>query len=284
MKKLAFLILLAIALLSVTCKKDNTTTDEFLAPTTVQKKSAVLEEFTGVRCGYCPQGHAIGQSLLDNHPGKVVVVNVHTGSYAEPQSGWPNFTTPFGSALMNQSAVSGFPAGTMNRHKFTGSQYSVQKDGLAMGRGGWTAAADAIMLEDAPVNIGAKATWDATTRLLTVKVDLYYTAAETTANNINVALLQNGIIGKQSGGSDTYEHNHMLRSFITGQWGDPVPTASTAAGSKYTKTFTYTVPADINGATIPPGGGAIDMSKCDIAVYVARGQVEILNGIMFKAL
>lgn len=283
MKKLIFLVLGVLALLSTACKEDDPV-DEFLAPLTVQKKSAVLEEFTGVRCGYCPQGHTIGQELLTNNPGKVVVVNVHTGSYAEPQSGWPNFTTSFGTALMNQSAVSGFPAGTVSRHQFTGSQYNVQSNGLAMGRSGWTAAAATIMQEDAPVNIGAKATFDATTRLLTVKVDLYYTTAETTPNNINVALLQNGIVGKQSGGSDTYVHNHMLRSFLTGQWGDPVPTASTATGSKYTKTFTYTVPADLNGATIPPGGGAIDMNNCDIAVYVARGQKEILNGIMFKAL
>lgn len=284
MKKIIWLFLGLFIILSAACKKEDQVKDEFLASTTLQKKAAVLEEFTGVRCGYCPDGHAIGQALLDNNPGKVVLVNVHTGSYAEPQSGWPNFTTPFGSALLSQSGVSGFPAGTMNRHKFTGSQYNVQSNGLAMGRGGWTAAAQTIMQEDAPVNIGAKATYDATTRLLTVKVDLYYTAAETTANNINVALLQNGIIGKQSGGGDTYVHNHMLRAFVTGQWGDPVPAASTAVGSKYTKTFTYTVPNDINGATIPPGGGAIDMSKCDIAVYVARGQVEILNGIMFKAL
>lgn len=280
MKKLAVLVIGLFALAFSACDKEKVDDEQFLAPTTVMKKAAVLEEFTGVRCGYCPQGHAIGQALIDANPDKVVVINVHAGSYAEPQAGWPNFTTPYGSALVGQSGVSGFPAGTVNRHKFTGSEYNVQSNGLAMGRSGWTAAAAAIMQENAPVNIGAKTTYDPATRKLTVKVDLYYTAAETVTNHINVAFLQSNVIGKQSGGNDTYVHKHMLRELITGQWGDPVPATMTAVGSKYTKTYTYTVPADYNGATIPPGGGAVVIGDCDVAVFVAREKVEILNGIV----
>jgi hypothetical protein len=283
MKKLAILAIGLFALAFSACDKEKVDDEPFLAPTTLMKKSAVLEEFTGVRCGYCPDGHAIGQALLDNNKGKVVVINVHAGSYAAPQAGWPNFTTPYGSELVGQSGVSGFPAGTVNRHKFTGSQFNVQSNGLAMGRSGWTAAAAAIMQEDAPVNIGAKSTYDPATRKLTVKVDLYYTAAETVKNHINVAFLQSGLIGKQSGGGDTYVHKHMLREMITGQWGDLVPETMTAKGSKYTKTYTYTVPADYNGATIPPGGGAVDIDQCEVAVFVAREKVEILNGIVVKA-
>lgn len=285
MRKL-FFILLTIGVVFSACKKeDDTTDDEFLAPTTSQTKVAVLEDFTGVRCGYCPAGHDIAKSLESANPGKVVVIAVHAGSYAAPASGWPNFTTSFGDAFIAQSSVTGYPAGTVNRHAFTGSQYNVQNNGLAMGRGGWTAAAQSIMAETAPVNIGAKATYDAATKKLTVKVDLYYTSGETVDNKINVAFLQNGLVGKQSGGTpdpDNYTQNNVLRHLITGQWGDAVPADSRAATSKYSKTYTYTVPADFNGATIPPGGGAVDISKCDVAVFVTRGQVEILNGIKVK--
>jgi hypothetical protein len=287
MKKFALLMILGLSIAFFGCKKDSDdpddTNDVFLASTTVQKKVAVLEDFTGVRCGYCPDGHAIAAQLIAANPGKVIVLAVNAGSYAAPQAGYANFTSPFGQALIDQSAVTGYPAGTVNRHKFTGGSYNVQNNGLAMGRSGWTAACNAIMLENAPVNIGAKSTYDAATRKLTIKVDLYYTAAETVQNNINIAFLQSGMVAKQSGGGDNYVHNHVLRTFITGQWGDPVPAASTAKDSKFSKTYTYTVPADFNGAVIPPGGGVVDIDKCDIAIFVTRDRVEILNGLEIKA-
>mgnify|MGYP001317457731 FL=1 len=37
-------------------------------PTTVQKKNILLEEFTGIHCGNCPDGHAIANTLATFHP------------------------------------------------------------------------------------------------------------------------------------------------------------------------------------------------------------------------
>lgn len=283
MRKLS-LLLLAITIIIGACKKDDATTEDgpFLAPTTQMKKNAVLEDFTGVRCGYCPDGHVRAKALEDANPGKIVVICVHAGSYAAPASGWANFTTTFGDAIAGQTGLTGYPAGTVNRHVFSGLSMTANK--TAMGRGNWASAANQILAENASVNLGAKATFNSSTRVLTVKVDLYYTADETAANNINVAFLQNGIPCNQSGGTpaNAYLQNNVMRTLITGQWGEVVPASSTKATSKYTKTYTYTVPADYNGATIPPGGGAVDISKCDVAVYVTRGQQEVLNGIKVK--
>jgi hypothetical protein len=290
MKKISLMILVLGFIGISACKKETTTTTTptnpaatFLAPTTQMKKSAVLEDFTGVRCGYCPDGHAVAKALETANPGKVVVICVHTGSYADPSAGWANFTTPFGSAIAGQTGLTGYPAGTINRQVFSGLGMSA--GGTAMGRGNWTSAANQVLLENAPVNIGAKATYNASTKVLTVKVDLYYTANETLANNINVAFLQNNVISKQSGGTpdaNNYVQNNILRHLVTGQWGEVVPAASTKTGTKYSKTYTYTVPADYNGATIPPGGGAVNIANCDVAVFVARGQKEIINAIKVK--
>ncbi|MFZ4398694.1 MAG: Omp28-related outer membrane protein [Bacteroidales bacterium] len=289
MKKIT-LMMLALGLIAVSaCKKESTTTTTttptvaFLAPTTPMKKAAVLEDFTGVRCGYCPDGHAVAKALETANPGKVVVMCVHTGQYADPSSGWANFTTAFGAAIAGQTQLTGYPAGTMNRKVFSG--LGMTAGGTAMGRGNWTSAATQVMAENSPVNIGAKATYNASTKVITVKVDLYYTATETVPNSINVAFLQNKLICKQSGGTpdaNNYEQNNVLRHLLTGQWGELVPTASTKTATKYSKTYTYTVPADYNGATIPPGGGAVTIANCDIAVFVARGQGEILNAIKVK--
>ncbi|MDX1351042.1 MAG: hypothetical protein R3279_12370, partial [Putridiphycobacter sp.] len=45
-------------------------------------KNVVLEEFTGITCVFCPQGHAIANTIAANNPGDVVLINIHTGGYA----------------------------------------------------------------------------------------------------------------------------------------------------------------------------------------------------------
>lgn len=144
-----------------------------LVSTDVQKKNVVLEEYTGIHCVYCPQGHAIAQALKDENPGDVVLINIHTGSYANPYSGEPDFRTEFGDAIAGQSNLTGYPSGSVNRHVFPDLASS---GGTAMGRGSWTTAAGRIFVEDSPVNVGASTSYNAATRELTVNVELYYTS------------------------------------------------------------------------------------------------------------
>ena len=67
--------------------------------TTPENKNIILEEFTGISCGYCPDGHLIGQTLHDNNPNDVFLINIHTGGYASPQGAGTDFNTSFGAAI-----------------------------------------------------------------------------------------------------------------------------------------------------------------------------------------
>ena len=252
------------------------TTTTFLASTDPENRAALLEDFTGVRCGFCPDGHVKAAAAKVNlGADRFIIMAVHAGSYAAPAAGWANFTTPYGAALIAQADVAGYPAGTINRLPASGLGVSAQRGGSAMSRGQWAPAGSAVNAMEAPVNIGAKATISGD--ILTVNVDLYYTKGESAVNNINVALLQDGLVSKQSGGSDSYVQNHVLRDFITGQWGEAV-TGSKNADSKVSETFTYTVPADYNG-TSTEGGGAVIISDLKVVVFVTRGQTDVLNVI-----
>jgi hypothetical protein len=253
----------------------------FLAPTTKMKRVALLEDFTGVRCGFCPDGHVRAKAIADANPGKFIIMAVHGGSFAAPQTGWANFTSKYGASLISFAKVSGYPAGTISRTLCSELGVTPQiAGGYAMSRGSWGLAASKIFEMDAPVNIGATATFDEATRKLTIKVDLYYTAAETKENRINVALLQNGIMSRQSGAPDpnNYEQNHVLRDLVTGLWGEVI-TEEKKEGAKISKTFTYDVPEDYNGAVIPPGGGKVVIKDLKLVVFVAQGQNNILNAI-----
>lgn len=246
-------------------------TAQVLVSTEPTMKNAILEEFTGIHCQYCPEGHAIAQSIVENNPGRAFTIAIHQGSYAVPSGSEPDYRTPFGDAIAGQSGLTGYPSGTVNRHLFSGSA-------TALSRGSWAGACDQIMQEVSPVNIGISSEYEASTRELTITVELYYTAnAPTATNYINVALVQDSIYGPQTGGGagNNYLHMHMLRHMITGQWGDQVTT--TTAGSLVTRTYTYTVPAAYN--SIP----AV-VENMNVVAFVTKDHQEIYTGDQVKAI
>jgi hypothetical protein len=53
-----------------------------IVSTEPMNRNVVLEEFTGIHCQYCPDGHRIAQGIADANPGRVTLINVHQGSFA----------------------------------------------------------------------------------------------------------------------------------------------------------------------------------------------------------
>ncbi|MFK5856718.1 MAG: Omp28-related outer membrane protein [Bacteroidota bacterium] len=246
-----------------------------LVSTDTQKKNVVLEEYTGIHCVYCPQGHAIAQALKDENPGDVVLINIHQGSFAVPSGSEPDFRTEFGDAIANQANLTGYPSGSVNRHFFPDL---ASAGGTAMGRGSWTTAAGITFMEDSPVNVGASSSYNESTRELTINVELYYTSDSPESSNfINVAVLQSNILGPQTGGNagNNYVHNHMLRYLITGQWGEEITT--TAQGTFVERTYTYTVPENYNDVDCI-------VEDCKIAVFVTETHQEIYSGVEVPAI
>ena len=183
---------------------------------------------------------------------------------------------PIGANIANQSNLSGYPAGTVNRHQFSMSQ----NGGTAMSRGDWANASSQLLNQVSPVNVGLQASVDMATNVLTVDVEVYYTGTQTgiTSNKLNIAVVQNNIEGPQSGASmnptsvlpnGNYNHNHMLRHMMTGQWGEDINDISQDAF--FSNQYTWTMPADINGV-------ALDPTNIAVVAFVAEGNQEILSG------
>lgn len=234
-----------------------------LVSTEPRNRTIVLEEFTGLNCGYCPDGHRIANGIKNKYNGEPILINVHVGSFANPGAGQPDYRTAFGTELDAQAKVTGYPSATVNRHFFL--QYGTT---LALNRGYWEATAAEIAAMPSPVNVGLRSTFDKDTRKLTVDVEAFYTADEPFENTINVVLTESDVIGYQSdytNGSHTdYHHMHMLRYMLSGQWGEDYTT--TTKGTLVKKTYTYTVPANFN------------IANCHVAAFISENTFEILTG------
>jgi len=237
--------------------------------TNPENKNVVLEEFTGIHCPNCPDGHAIAQSIYDAHPEDVVLINIHTGSFAVPGAGEPDFRTIWGNAIAAQAGIIGYPAGTVNRHLFPGHS---QGSGTAQSRGSWPVTSSMVLAEPSYLNVGAEAIIVTSTRQLIVEVEVYYTGDSPESSNfLNVAVLQNNILGPQTGGGagNNYNHMHMLRHLLTGQWG--IEITETTEGSLYSASFAYELPADYNDVEVV-------LENLDVAAFVTETHQEVVSG------
>lgn len=276
MKKIVLSLFGLLAAVAVSAQ-----TPQFVS-TEPANKNVVIEEYTGINCGYCPDGHKRVREYEAANPGRVFGINIHAGSYAAN-----TYTTQWGNALMNQAQVTGFPSGTINRETFTyyDDYYGQTVTSMALGRGQFVSCGNEILAQTSFVNVAAQASIDATTRTMTVNVEAYYTAdAETASNKLNVVLVQDSIIGPQSGASGNpsqvtsdgqYIHMSMLRDMITGQWGDDItaPEGSTVipAGTLIQRTYTYNIPGSISNELVKLG-------HLRLIVFVAKDTKEIYTG------
>lgn len=234
-----------------------------IVSTQVEKRNVLIEEFTGVGCGYCPDGHARANAICEQYSGHAWAINIHAGSYANGSG----YTTPVGDGIHNEflSQISGYPCGVVNR-------------GSVQNRGDWAATAANIRTQDAIVNIGAEGTMDAATRTVTMHIEAYYTGTSTQATNyFNVAVVQNNILGQQSNygpyntdyvEGDQYRHMHMLRDLLVGQWGRELDATQ---GTFFDTTIVFTIPAAINDLAVD------DVTDLEFIAFVTEGHRNVLN-------
>lgn len=251
--------------------------------TAPQNKKIILEEYTGIYCGYCPDGHTIANSIYSNNPGNCVLINIHTGGYANVAAGEPDLKSTMGTAIAGMAGmgIAGYPAGDVNRTVLTGTVMST-------GRGSWTSMSNTIKAQTAYCNVAVQGSVDAITRVLTYTAQVYYTAnSPATTNSLTVMLLEDSILGPQHNyGTPTlfnasnynadgsYNHNHVLRSGLTtGNFG--ITISATTAGTTFTTTGTYTVPATYGaaGKTNPS-----ILGKLKLAAFVTETSAKTING------
>ena len=251
MKKL--LIVLTILLAGAT------TAGAYNVSTEVQKKNILIEDFSGVRCGNCPDAADILHKMQRNHD-NIYSITIHAGSYAEPLADNKDFRTDDGNTIRDHFAPDAYPKGMVNRSSING--------GYVKGRDTWVALSKMYEVKNSIVNLYATAEGDASTREVTIHVEGYYTGEpENATNYLCVAMLQDNMLSYQidnyaydgyGGVVENYNQMHVLRDYVSDVWGDPI---SAAKGSYFEKDYTYKVPASIKNLSC-------DLKNINFMIYV----------------
>jgi len=225
-------------------------------------RNVILEEFTGRTCTWCPSGHVIANQIAANHPGRFWSVNIHSNGYFSATS-YPNLNTDKGNLIRAGFNATSFPSGVVNR-----------TTAGAIGRGEWTGQANTQFNQLAECNVAGFVALNPATRVASITVEVYYTGNSAVDENyLTVAMLQDSILGSQTGMSDNpaqvignqYCHMHIFRDFINESlWGDPI--SPTTQGTLITRTYTYQVPEMIGS----PNGVEVDLNNIHFVAWVSE--------------
>ena len=168
-------------------------------------KKAVVEDFTGTWCGYCPRV-SYAASLVEAQTDKVFVVGVHNGD---------QMANGFGNALENMYNITGFPTAYIDRaNTWTYPEPNNVSQALNAAQG--------------TVDVGLAIETSLTGSNLDITISQGFLQNMTNVKLL-VFVLEDGIIANQSnytsyyGGASTiinFEHNGVLRYAATDIMGD----------------------------------------------------------------
>lgn len=248
---------------TVTQRAAGTEGDDWKTDPFVDRSLAM--RFTATWCGYCPMMSTAFDSARSQMGGSLVLVNLHN-----PDSNYPFSGT---STLIKRFRVNGFPTGIVDARASIPNYESTAT----------TAAAAVNVAKETQENypaksgIACKSVLDGTA--LTVDLSLYFKEADT--YKVTVILMEDGIVGYQNGGGNSYNHNDLARLAVTSISGESVTVEDNTV---WTNTYTATVQSSWNPENLEllvyvekPYGEQGKVKGVDEAEYGSYGDTYIDN-------
>jgi hypothetical protein len=201
---------------------------------------------TGVSCVNCPSAHLQLDNLMTANPNKVIGVAMHTTGTGSQDASLPETTQVLGCADA-QTIVTYFgdpgarPAGAVDRTFHNGTWSSIYD--VFQNWSGYVQTE--LQNANSPVNLLLSTAYTASSKTMTITVELHYTTAQSDSDKLSIFLTEDSIISGQLDGSATdtnYVHNGVMRTAVTNPLGDNI-NAQLTAGTVVRKIYQYTIPA-----------------------------------------
>ncbi len=195
-----------------------------------QTKKVLVMDITGVRCNNCPKAAKIAHQISEDNPGRIEIIALYPRTpigLASPP--WPGFDTLITDEAeqiaTSLGSISSLPLGSIDQITVGGSKL--------IDRSIWANTATNRLLVTTPININLKSTWKEAEGRARIEIQMVSNVAVSGAVKYVAAVLEDGILSKQSDADDTvgvhgvvddYEHNHVLRTVIGSTLGNDVGT------------------------------------------------------------
>ncbi len=240
-------------------------TDSIISSNPSQRK-AMVEDYTGHKCGNCPAAAQKLFSLESTYPNKIIPIAIHVGYFANTSATYPtDFKTTEGTTydgLFGNSAA-GLPNGLINRVGFGTGSFIKQWSS-------WGTEVASIIAIPAKFQIKIKYKYNTGSLLLNTSITVKSLTNNTGTYKFVVLLTEDSIIAEQldyslPNGSQqnlNYQFNHVLRGTLNSAFGDTIFTTGALLNTSKTKTMNV---FQINSNFKP--------SKCHVVTYIYDADV-----------
>lgn len=220
-------------------ERDTTLLDTTYTITTLpaaQQRVVLIEDFTGVRCINCPDGHEQAANIEAANPGRVIAVSLHSDFLGVAYTGQPELRIPEAQSLENLlGPAPAKPVAAIDRVLFNGETSILQF--LQQ----WSGRTNERLTQNVPVNIEIENTLETlgTSRNLKIKIKATYLQNITADNRLTIMLAEENVVAAQltnSGVDSNYIHKNVVRAFLTRFNGD-VLTAELTSGRVFEKEY-----------------------------------------------
>lgn len=201
-------------------------------------RKVLLEEFTGHTCVNCPTASLVAHDLADIHEDQLVLMSIHAGNYAEPQTGdfSYDFRTSTGNELNSYFGITYYPIALVNRTEYSGSTILTSGD--------WEPAITDILAQAADAIITLEKNFNQSTKELNLTINTEFLNELNGTFNICAYIVEDSIIAPQKNNNENigptpvimdYVHMHVLRGAVNSVWGDAINNgAEISPGETYT--------------------------------------------------
>ncbi|HRY98686.1 MAG TPA: Omp28-related outer membrane protein [Bacteroidales bacterium] len=232
-------------------------------PAPVQK--VLLEDYTGHTCVNCPGAAVLAHELQGEYPGRLIVMAIHAGWFAQPGSApyATDYRTVTGSAWDDFFGVGalGNPNGMINRAGYPTNH--------VLGPANWAAKVALEMTRTPILTLQLITEYDEAERKLCSHARTTFLQDLNLDLSIGFYLVEDSIVSAQKNNDPgvgptpdilDYTHKHMLRDAINGTWGSSLASAdtTTTAGHQIVTSYPYTLPAQFNA------------EHCKVIVFIYR--------------
>jgi hypothetical protein len=214
--------------------------------TTKYTQKILLEEYTGFRCGNCPEATEIAHSLKEKYPNSVILLSVHAGGYAKPTLAHPyDFRTPIGDELDNffGCSMAGNPNGMVNRIGYPTKSHILRE-------GQWEPAIQNLLSNKPKMEIVLNTNYNPATRKITANVTIKLLETSSPNYHLCVYIAEDSIVQYQRDDRksppdvENYVHDNVLRGALTTTWGERLSENPLSSGSTIQKQFEYVIPTN----------------------------------------
>jgi hypothetical protein len=230
-----------------------------------QLRNVLIEEYTGVKCPNCPDGHQFIKGYESQYPNRIVAIGYYPFDQAQAYPIEHLTIQDFRTAKATDlggffGGIPFLPSAAVDRSPFSGGAYLSD-------RNQWAGKVADRINTVSPVNLYVTSSYNDATREATIRVKAAFTQNVNKKLVMSVAVAENDITDAQEYPTyvdSFYVHQHVMRDILTQTYGSPVldSFAQKDAGRVYERTFKYTI------------GNAWKPENCKVIAFISNNETN----------